>query len=172
MEGQTLKLKPTIMLKKTKFLGLMIIVFAVMSSCGLFSCTTNEVTISEDDDGEWRIYDNNGNNQGVWTVEEDTEITWIVTGSDMTFSFPEILNTYFRYEPGLFSEVDSSFTASDGTMEFRYLQTIEEGDSLNLRVLDLQKAVTDTIDYDIYVIDAQKFVVGNSPPYLIIQRSQ
>jgi len=27
------------------------------------------------------------------------------------------------------------------------------------------------IDYDIYVIDAEKYVIGNSPPYIIVQRS-
>lgn len=166
------------MLKKTKLLGLMLIAL-IMSSCGLFSCTPTEVTIEQDDDGEWRIYDAQGNNKGTWRVNEGDEITWNVTGSDMIFSFPTDMETYFEFEEGYFSETDTSYSGNEGNEE-RRIQEIQEGNSLRLTVkvreierelAKTESAEADTIDYDIFVIEAQKYVIGNSPPILIIRRS-
>lgn len=163
----------------------MVIAFAMVSGCVTEEIPpqtiTTEVEVREDDDGEWRIYDEEGNNRGTWTVSERDTIKWEVTGSDMTFSFPENMNRYFDYDQDLFNEVDSSFIGPDGETEIRRIHTIDEGDSLNfiIRALnqeqrqeyEMAEVELDTIDYDIYVIDAQKYVVGNSPPILIIRRS-
>ncbi|NBC03390.1 MAG: hypothetical protein GVY20_06760 [Bacteroidetes bacterium] len=167
------------MIKKTKFFGFMVVVLALMSSCGMFSCTPTEVTVREDDDGEWRIYDNSGNNQGSWTVEEGDIITWEVTGSDMLFSFPLDMGTYFELNDQLFADIDSVYTGPDN--EERRIHLVEEGEFLRLTVQKLEnsdlenresgKVDTVMIDYDIYVFDAEKYVIGNSPPYIIIQRS-
>jgi hypothetical protein len=167
------------MRRKVKFFGLIVIAFAVMSSCGLSSCTPSEVTIQEDDDGEWRIYDKRNNNQGTWTVKEGDKITWVVTGSDMLFSFPLDMGTYFEFEDGFFTEIDSMNTGPEN--DPRRIERVDEGDTLSLIVKDreyaeveraqMEKVKSDTIDYDIYVYDAEKYVIGNSPPYIIVQRS-
>lgn len=165
------------MLNKTKLFGLLVIAL-VMSSCGLSSCTPTEVTVKEDNDGEWRIYDDKDNNQGIWIVKTGKEITWEVTGSDMIFSFPTDMSTYFEFNDSFFTEIDSIYTGPEG--ETRRIQRIDEGESLSLTVrkidrdegFDIRKPpINIMIDYDIYVIDAEKYVIGNSPPYIIVRRS-
>lgn len=161
--------------RTTKFFGLIVIALS-MSGCGLFSCTQTEVTIKEDDDTEWRMYDDNNNNQGIWIVDEGDVLTWFVTGSDMIFLFPRDMETYFEFNDGLFSEVDSIYTGSE--KEPRLKQIVQQGDSLRLKIKEnkiegdgIRPPINVAIEYDIYVIKPGKYVVGNSPPYLIIRRS-
>lgn len=165
------------MLNKTKLFGLLVIA-VVMSSCGLSSCTPAEVTVREDNDEEWRLYDKDGNNQGTWIVDGGEEVIWVVTGSDMDFIFPEDMDTYFEYRDGLFAKVDS--VEIEGQFEPKRVQRIAEGDSLHFKIKERKieddsdrrrPPVNQAIEYEIYVIDAEKYVVGNSPPYLIIRRS-
>lgn len=185
MEGLTINQKHRIMLRTTKFFGLMVFIFAMVSGCNNDKepqeASTSEVEVREDNDGEWRIYDEEGINRGTWIVDEADTIKWDVTGSEMTFSFPEDMSRYFNYNETLFTQIDTSFIGPDGEMESRRIETIEEGGSLQFTIrtlsqeqkqqYEMEDVEADTIDYDIYVIDADKFVIGNSPPILIIRRS-
>ena len=165
------------MRNKIKLFGLLVMAL-VMSSCGLYSCTPTEVTVKEDNDGEWRIYDNDGTNQGTWIVDEGEVLTWIVTGSEMDFLFPPDMGTYFEFSDGLFTKIDTVDIGGESIS--RRFQRIEEGDSLRLELkereidddYDMRKPpVNVAFEYDIYVVKPGKYVVGNSPPYLIIRRS-
>ncbi len=142
----------------------------------------NKVTITEDGE-EWRLFDEEGNNQGIWNVVEGQDITWEVTGSDVIFSFPRDMRTYFRFDQDIFVEIDTLYSGPDGN-EPRLVHKVAEGDSLSFFVRELEESQQNeseqemqeenediTIDYDIYVMEAEKYVVGNSPPYLIIRRS-
>lgn len=157
------------MVKKTKMFGLIVIAFAMVGGCSFLSSCKTQVEITEDSDGEWRIYDEDGDNRGTLMIKPRHKVKWEVTGSDMVFFFPRGLNEYFNYDSNLFEDTDSLYSGVDGPRELRRIQRIDQGESLVLKVR--RDAPADTIDYDIYVLDANKYVIGNSPPYLIIQRS-
>ena len=111
------------------------------------------VQIEETNDGTWRVRDINGTNKGRMNVNRKDKIAWQAKGSEMIFTFSENVDKYFDYEEGLFEDGKS--------------QRIDR--SKKLRVTLKDGAPQDTLVYEVYVTEADTFVVGNSPPVLIIQ---
>ena len=111
--------------------------------------------IQEDNrDNTWRVRGNNGQNRGTLNSQraDKDRISWRAMGSDMVFTFNKDVNNYFEVDEGLFE---------DG-----YTQRLDANNRIRLTVRE--DAPADTLIYNVFVIGAQKFVVGNSPPRIII----
>lgn len=111
--------------------------------------------IQEDNqDNEWRVRGNNGQNRGSLNTNRSDKdrISWRAMGSDMVFTFNKDVNDYFEIEEGMFE---------DG-----YTQRLDSRDRIRLTVRE--DAPSDTLVYNVFVIDAGKYVVGNSPPRIVI----
>ena len=117
------------------------------------SMRTVNVKIEEDNrDNKWRVRDNAGVNRGTINVKKMDQINWQAKGSDMVFTFSKDVNQYFNFEEGLFD---------DGRNQ-------EIAKSKKLRVTLKSDAPSDTLIYQVYVVEADTFVIGNSPPKVII----
>jgi len=117
------------------------------------SMRTVNVKIEEDNrDNKWRVRDNLGVNRGTINVKKLDKINWQAKGSDMVFTFSKDVGQYFDFEEGLFS---------DGKNQ-------EISKSKMLRVTLKSDAPSDTLIYQVYVVEADTFVIGNSPPKVII----
>ena len=117
------------------------------------SMRTVNVKIEEDNrDNKWRVRDNAGVNRGTINVKKMDQINWQAKGSDMVFTFSKDVGQYFDFEEGLFS---------DGKNQ-------EISKSKMLRVTLKSDAPSDTLIYQVYVVEADTFVIGNSPPKVII----
>jgi len=117
------------------------------------SMRTVNVKIEEDNrDNKWRVRDNAGVNRGTINVKKMDQINWQAKGSDMVFTFSKDVNQYFDFDDGLFS---------DGRNQ-------EIAKSKKLRVTLKSDAPSDTLIYQVYVVEADTFVIGNSPPKVII----
>ena len=118
---------------------------------------TLNVKIQKDNqDNTWRIKSNNGRrNMGtINTNRSDKDrIFWQAIGSDVYFSFNKNVNDYFDVEEGYFE---------DG-----YTQKLDANEKLRLDVLET--APEDTLSYVVFVMDAGEYVVGNSPPRIVIK---
>ncbi|GEM_PF-521444 len=116
---------------------------------------TINLRIQEDNqDNTWRVRGNNGRNMGTINSNrsDEDQINWLAIQSDMVFSFDKDVNDYFTFSDSLFT---------DG-----YTQRLNTNDMLQLTVR--ADAPRDTLIYNVFVIDAQKYVVGNSPPKIVI----
>lgn len=138
----------------TKIAGVSIII--ILASAGFVVTEepprTVNVNIVEDQDGVWRIRDNNGSGQGSMKVRSADQIFWSTKKSAVVFQFPKNVDQYFEYDQGMFA---------DG-----YSQRMERNKKLRLTIKE--DAPADTLKYQVYVEDADAYVVGNSPPVLII----
>lgn len=114
---------------------------------------TENVKIQKDRDGTWRVRDNEGYNKGKMVLQRNDKINWQAHGSAMEFRFRQNVDAYFTFDDGLFEDGQT--------------QMIE--DNKKLRVTLKSDAPRDTLVYDVYVVEADTFVVGNSPPVLIIR---
>lgn len=137
------------------------IVFTILAGMVNQDTDTDEVIatinlrIQEDNqDNLWKVRGNNGRNMGSFNTNRSDKdrINWLARGSDMVFSFNKDVNDYFEFEEGLFE---------DG-----YTQRLASNERLRLTVRE--NAPADTLLYNVFVIDAQQFVVGNSPPRIVI----
>jgi hypothetical protein len=120
---------------------------------------TVNLRIQEDNqDNVWRVRGNNGRNMGRLNVNrsDEDQINWMAIRSDMVFTFDKDVNQYFTFSDSLFA---------DG-----YTQRLNANDRLRLTVRP--DAPADTLTYNVFVIDAQKYVVGNSPPRIVILGSR
>ena len=116
---------------------------------------TVNLRIQEDNqDNVWRVRGNNGRNMGRLNVNrsDEDQINWMAIRSDMVFTFDKDVSQYFTFSDSLFA---------DG-----YTQRLNANDRLRLTVRP--DAPADTLTYNVFVIDAQKYVVGNSPPRIVI----
>ena len=114
---------------------------------------TVNVKIEEDrNDNTWRVRDNEGRNRGTMKVKRMDKINWQAKGSDMVFTFSKDVNQYFNFDEEVFK---------DG-------KTQEITDSKKLRVTLKPDAPKDTLVYQVYVVKADTFVIGDSPPKVII----
>lgn len=114
---------------------------------------TENVKIQKDGDGIWRIRDKDGKNKGKMMVSKKDKINWQAHGSAMEFRFHKDVSAYFTFDNGMFA---------DG-------KTQSIPNNKKLRVTLKSDAPQDTLVYDVYVVEADTFVVGNSPPKLIIR---
>lgn len=114
------------------------------------------VKIQKDNqDNVWRVRDNEGKNMGTISASKSQKdkINWQSVGSAMVFTFDKNVSRYFEFHEGLFE---------DG-----YTQRVDANKKLRLTVRE--DAPQDTLIYNVFVIEAEKYVVGNSPPKVIIQ---
>lgn len=147
------------MLKKSLYmLGLPVLVVVLIGT--VVNVTVSEkvmrtinVKIEEDSDNKWRVRDNEGRNRGTIKVKKLDKVNWQAKGSDMVFTFSKDVNQYFNFDEELFK---------DGVSQ-------EISKSKMLRVTLKPDAPRDTLVYEVYVVEADTFVVGNSPPKVIIQ---
>lgn len=114
---------------------------------------TEEVKIQEDSDGIWRIRDKDGSNKGTMHINKKDKIAWLAHGSDVEFRFHKNVHDYFIFDEGLFEDGNTQMISNNK----------------KLRVTLKENAPADTLIYDVYVVEADTFVVGNSPPKLIIR---
>lgn len=114
---------------------------------------TEEVKIQEDNDGIWRIRDKDGVNKGTMRINKKDKIAWQAHGSDLQFRFHKDVNDYFIFDDGMFEDGKTQMISNNK----------------KLRVTLKENAPADTLIYDVYVVEADTFVVGNSPPKLIIR---
>jgi len=116
--------------------------------------STISVKIEKDKDSEfWRVRDKKGKNKGTMNVNKKDKIEWQAKGSDMVFTFSKPAKTYFEVEEGQFS---------DGVSQ-------KIGRDKKLKLTVKASAPSDTLIYQVYVVSADTFVVGNSPPRVIIK---
>lgn len=114
------------------------------------------VKIQKDNqDNIWRVRGTEEENMGTINANKGTkdQINWQSVGSAMVFTFDKDINRYFEFDEGLFQ---------DG-----YTQRLDANKKLRLTVRE--DAPQDTLIYNVFVIQAEKYVVGNSPPKVVIQ---
>lgn len=147
------------MIKKTLFtLGLILLVMIltgidVNMTIAEDILRTVNVKIEEDrNDNIWRVRDNEGKNMGTIKVKKADRINWQAKGSDMKFTFSKDVNQYFNFDEEMFKDGKSQ----------------EITDRQMLSVTLKSDAPADTLIYQVYVVEADTFVVGDSPPKVII----
>lgn len=149
------------MKSKYMYVTLLVTLFSVITGMVYHEIGSDEMLaninlrIQEDNqDNEWRVIGNNGQNSGTLNTKraDNDRISWLAMGSDMVFTFNKDVNDYFEFEEGIFR---------DG-----YTQELGNRDRIRLTVRE--DAPSDTLIYNVFVVDAGKFVVGNSPPRIII----
>ena len=113
---------------------------------------TINLKILKTNDDTWRVQDNNGKGMGTLKVKKTDRVNWLAHQSAMEFRFEVDVSEYFEYPDSLFS---------DGKT-----QTVQRNKQLRLSIRE--DAPTDTLTYHVYVVEADTFVVGNSPPVMII----
>jgi len=114
---------------------------------------THNVKIEKTNDGTWRVRDNNGNNKGSMTVSAGDQISWHAKGSAMVFIFSSEVGQYFEFDEGVFSDNKSQRIKRNKKLQV----TVKEG------------APEGELVYEVYVLNDDKTVIGNSPPKLIIR---
>lgn len=114
---------------------------------------TENVKIVKDNDDIWRVRDTkNNSNRGVMRVRSADRIFWQPQGSRVQFQFHKNATDYFEYDEGLFE---------DGRT-----QIVDNNDML--RVAIKESAPRDSLVYDVYVYADDAYVVGSSPPVMIV----
>lgn len=141
---------------KNKLLVSLALLFFATTTAGLglesILATINVMVKKDNQDNTWRVRNNEGNNMGTIVAGRMDKINWQTIGSDMVFTFPDSIDAYFTYGEGLFEDGRS--------------QRVEANKKLRLTVKE--NAPKDTLIYTVYVVVADTFVVGNSPPKIII----
>ncbi|MDZ7773519.1 MAG: hypothetical protein U5K31_12380 [Balneolaceae bacterium] len=99
----------------------------------------------------WRVWDAGGVNRGHLRVRAGDSINWRAAGSAMDFRFSRDVNDYFTFESGTFQNDSAHVNRNDW-----------------LRVTVRENAPRDSLEYQVYVVNADTFAVGNSPPVLIV----
>lgn len=145
------------MIRKICYFGLVLIfsgaVTGFVASNSYSFLKTIVVKIEQDRDTNiWRVRDNTGKNRGTLKVKKKDKIKWQAKGSDVKFTFSKPVAEYFTYDEGQFADGSTQFLGSSKTL------------SLTVK----QDAPSDTLIYEVYVVKSDTFVVGNSPPKLII----
>lgn len=124
-------------------------------------------TVSRSLDSSWRVF------VGAQIVNTGDKIEWTAVGSDMIFGIPKGFEEYFVNGNDLFTGIDSSLNWPEPEIELTsdewLTKRIVEGESMHL---EINPEVEDgrIVPYNIYVINEQTFVVGNSPQRIVIQR--
>lgn len=140
----------------------MLISFFMVSAGMIFNSTegdnqraTINANIMEHNDDTWRVKDNNGNITSTVVAAKADVINFRVIGSDAIFSFPEgfDIRRHFIVPEGLFVDSNNQTMSSNQTMRLQV-----RPDAPNVRT-----------DYNVYVLKDSKYVVGNSPPVLVIR---
>jgi len=147
------------MFKKSLFTFGLILLVLIFTDIGINmtiaedTLRTVNVKIEEDrNDNTWRVRDNEGKNRGTMKVKRMDTINWQAKGSDMVFTFSKDVNQYFTFDEEMFKDGKSQ----------------ELTESKKLRVTLKSDAPQDTLVYQVYVVEADTFVVGDSPPKVII----
>lgn len=148
--------------KKTTYSFMLAILFSITAGMVYYEVDTGELLATmnlkiqkDNQDDVWRVRDNEGRNMGTINVNrsDKDQINWQTVGSAMVFTFDKDVNRYFEFDEGLFE---------DG-----YTQRVDANKKIRLTVRE--DAPTDTLIYNVFVITAEKYVVGNSPPKVVIR---
>ncbi|MFN1835651.1 hypothetical protein AB2B38_010345 [Balneola sp. MJW-20] len=151
-------------MNKQKTLMLMLISFFMISAGMIFlsedpipegNRATINANIMEHSDGTWRVKDNNGNITATIVAAKADNINFRVIGSDAIFSFPEGF------------DIHKHFIVPEGVFVNTRNHRLSANQTLRLDVRPDAPAVQ--TNYDVYVLRDSKYVIGNSPPVLIIR---
>lgn len=161
ISGQYANINEPIPIMNRKSIYILVLAAFFIASAGLIFIapsgsilSTMSVKIEKDKDtGIWRVRDKKGRNKGTMNVNKKDKIEWLAKGSDMVFTFSEPVQTYFEVEEGQFN---------DGVSQ-------KVGRDKKLKLTVKASAPSDTLIYQVYVVAADTFVVGNSPPKIIIK---
>ncbi|MFC2139513.1 hypothetical protein ACFLR4_02520 [Bacteroidota bacterium] len=110
---------------------------------------TKDLTIKKIDN-VWKVVD--GQNKTKIHVKGGDKITWLASGSDVTFNFPDA--KYLKHET----------TGED--LPNGYTAPLKNGKKFKLKIKD--NAKQDTIVYSVFVNIDSVYAVGSSPPKIII----
>ncbi|MDR8390085.1 hypothetical protein NC796_02965 [Aliifodinibius sp. S!AR15-10] len=148
------------MIHKTLIALLLTVFFAASAGVSLLpsetssSLQTINLRITTDNNNIWRVQDNEGKGKGTFKAKRADRINWLAMKSAMEFRFNKDVSNYLNFADGLFT---------DGKT-----QLVDANKRLRVSIKDT--APMDTLIYEVYVVEADTFVVGNSPPRLIISR--
>jgi len=147
------------MLKKTIITLILASVFVVTAGMALYEEESPEeratinVRIEQDSEGVWRVRDVNGRSQGTIRSSANDRVNWQVRESDVEFTFYGNVDDYFEYDEGMFQDGNS--------------QKISEGGVFSVRIKE--NAPKGMLVYDVRIGDSDEYVIGNSPPVMIIR---
>lgn len=114
---------------------------------------TINVRIEQDREGVWRVRSLNGRSQGTIRSSANDKINWQIRESDVEFTFYGNVEDYFEYDEGMFQNGNSQKVRQGGVFSVRIKEDAPKG----------------MLVYDVRIGDSDEFVVGNSPPVLIIR---
>ncbi len=147
------------MLKKIIITLILAAVLVVTAGMTLHKAETEDaraainVRIEQDSEGVWRVRDVNGRSQGTIRSSANDRVNWQIRESDVEFTFYGNVDDYFEYEEGMFLDGNS--------------QKMSEGDVFSVTIKE--DAPKGMLVYDVRIGDSDEYVVGNSPPVMIIR---
>jgi len=158
------------MLKKTILTAILASVFVVTAGMAFYEADTDDaqtiyeaytddaratinVRIEQDSEGIWRVRSLNGRSQGTIRSSANDKINWQIRESDVEFTFYGNVDDYFEYDEGMFQNGNSQKISRGGVFSVRIKEDAPKG----------------MLVYDVRIGDSDEFVVGNSPPVLIIR---
>jgi hypothetical protein len=154
------------MLKKSILTIVLASVFVVTAGMAFYESNTDDtpvldeearatinVRIEQDNEGVWRVRSLNGRSQGTIRSTANDRINWQIRESDVEFTFYGNVDDYFEYDEGMFQNGNSQKISRGGVFSVRIKEDAPKG----------------MLVYDVRIGDSDEFVVGNSPPVLIIR---
>lgn len=147
------------MLKKSILIIILASVFAVTAGMALYELNSDDtratinVRIEPDNEGVWRVRSLNGRSKGTIRSSGKDKINWQIRKSDVEFTFYGNVDDYFEYDEGMFREGNSQKVTQGGVFSVRIKEDAPKG----------------MLVYDVRIGDSDEYVVGNSPPVLIIR---
>jgi len=147
------------MLKKSILATILVSIFVVTAGMAFYEANTDDaratinVRIEQDNEGIWRVRSLNGQSQGTIRSSANDRINWQIRESDVEFTFYGNVDDYFEYDEGMFQNGNSQKISRGGVFSVRIKEDAPKG----------------MLVYDVRIGDSDEFVVGNSPPVLIIR---
>lgn len=141
-----------------KIIGLVVVSIFIFLLLFLNFCKKEmseyNLEIADSGNNIWRVYDQEGNTRGTLEVSPNDRVNWEAVNSDLEFRFEVDVSRYFDFDEDVFMD--------------NRTHSVRDGGELNLTIK--KDAPLDTLTYHVYVASADTFVVGNSPPVIIIKR--
>lgn len=156
------------MLKKSILTIILTSIFVVTAGMAFYEINSDDAAVAESDDdsravinvrieqdsqGIWRVRSLNGQNQGTIRSAPNDNINWQIRDSDVEFTFYGNVDDYFIYDPGMFQNGNSQKVTAGGVFSLQIKEDAPKG----------------MLVYDVRIGNSEVFVVGNSPPVLIIR---
>jgi len=147
------------MLKKSILTTILASVFILTAGMAVYEANTDDeratinVRVEQDSEGVWRVRSLNGRSQGTIRSSANDRINWQIRESDVEFTFYGNVADYFEYDDDMFQNGNSQKVSRGGVLQLRIKEDAPKG----------------MLVYDVRIGDSDEYVVGNSPPVLIIR---